>query len=200
MRARASIVPAWRPLRPGALAVALLATLAAAAAVAAWPGAFARRAAAVAAPAPGFAAGGPWLNSPPLSLAALRGKVVLVEFWTYSCINCLHVLPHVSRWHDAYAGQGLVVVGVHTPEYDEERATANVRAAVERLGIAYPVVQDNAYGIWNAFGNQYWPALYLIDRDGRVVYRHVGEGDYAQTEAAIRAQLARSGGEAGGPR
>jgi thiol-disulfide isomerase/thioredoxin len=141
--------------------------------------------------APDFAGGGAWINSEPLSLPQLRGKVVLVEFWTYSCINCLRVLPRVSQWHQRYAGQGLVVVGVHTPEYGYERVGANVRAAVERLGVAYPVVQDNGYRIWNAYGNQYWPALYLIDRQGRIVYRHYGEGEYAATEAAIRAQLAR---------
>ncbi|ALN83184.1 ahpC/TSA family protein [Lysobacter antibioticus] len=141
--------------------------------------------------APDLAGGGSWINSEPLSLPKLRGKVVLVEFWTYSCINCLRVLPHVSQWHQRYAAQGLVVIGVHTPEYGYERVGANVRAAVKRLGIGYPVVQDNGFRIWNAYGNRYWPALYLIDRQGRIVYRHFGEGDYAVTEAAIREQLAR---------
>ena len=141
--------------------------------------------------APDLAGGGSWINSEPLSLPKLRGKVVLVEFWTYSCINCIRVLPHVSQWHQRYAAQGLVVIGVHTPEYGYERVGANVRAAVKRLGIGYPVVQDNGFRIWNAYGNRYWPALYLIDRQGRIVYRHFGEGDYAVTEAAIREQLAR---------
>lgn len=131
-----------------------------------------------------------WINSAPLSLPKLRGKVVLVEFWTYSCSNCLHVLPYVAQWHERYAGQGLVVIGVHTPEYDYERSSANLRAAVERLQIRFPVVQDNDYRIWNAYANRFWPALYLIDRTGRIVYHHFGEGSYAQTEAAIRAQLA----------
>jgi thiol-disulfide isomerase/thioredoxin len=132
-------------------------------------------------------AGGDWINSVPLSQAWLRGKVVLVEFWTYACGNCLRVLPHVARWHERYAGQGLIVIGVHTPEYDFERVGANVRAAVARLGIRYPVVLDNAYINWNAWGNQFWPALYLIDRQGRIVYHHFGEGGYEQTEAAAPA-------------
>ncbi|WNG17203.1 thioredoxin family protein [Cystobacter fuscus] len=140
--------------------------------------------------APDFSGGGEWINSPPLSMSQLRGKVVLVEFWTYSCINCLRVAPYVSQWHARYADQGLVVVGVHTPEYGYERVDANVRAAVQRLGIHHPVVQDNGYRIWNAYGNQYWPALYLIDGEGQVVYRHFGEGDYDRTEARIRALLA----------
>lgn len=157
----------------------------------AWPEAAAQGKGAVTSNlAPDFAGGGPWINSEPLSLPQLRGKVVLVEFWTYSCINCLRVLPHVSQWHQRYAAQGLTVIGVHTPEYGYERVGANVRAAVKRLGVGYPVVQDNGFRIWNAYGNRYWPALYLIDRQGRIVYRHFGEGDYARTEAAIREQLA----------
>jgi len=157
----------------------------------AWPQAAAQGKGAIASTvAPDFAGGGPWINSEPLSLPRLRGKVVLVEFWTYSCINCLRVLPQVSQWHQRYAAQGLTVIGVHTPEYGYERVGANVRAAVKRLGIGYPVVQDNGFRIWNAYGNRYWPALYLIDRQGRIVYRHFGEGDYARTEAAIRQQLA----------
>jgi thiol-disulfide isomerase/thioredoxin len=141
-------------------------------------------------PAPEFTGSGAWFNSPPLSMAGLRGKVVLVEFWTYACINCLHVTPQLKRWHGRYAEQGLVIVGVHTPELDEERIPSNVEAAIERLGIEYPVVLDNGYKTWNAYRNQYWPALYLVDREGNVVYRHYGEGDYGVTEREIRRLLA----------
>ncbi|KRG43161.1 thioredoxin [Stenotrophomonas panacihumi] len=140
--------------------------------------------------APDFQGIGQWFNSAPLSLPRLRGKVVLVEFWTYSCINCIHVLPHVKQWHADYHDQGLVVVGVHTPEYAYEKQAHNLQAAVQRFGITYPVAQDNDYRTWNAYGNQYWPALYLIDADGRIVYQHFGEGGYAQTEAKIRQLLA----------
>lgn len=130
-----------------------------------------------------------WLNGPPQSLHDLRGKVVLVEFWTYSCVNCVRVMPYVKQWHAKYRDQGLVVVGVHTPEYGYEKKLGNLRAAVQRFGIAYPVAQDNAYETWNAYGNRYWPALYLIDQQGRIVYRHFGEGEYDTTEAKIRTLL-----------
>ncbi|WP_140726639.1 thioredoxin family protein [Pseudomonas sp. Hp2] len=138
-----------------------------------------------------------WLNGPPQSLRQLRGKVVLVEFWTYSCINCIHVLPHVKQWHEKYRDQGLVVVGVHTPEYGYERKLENLQAAVARFSIGYPVAQDNGYQTWNAYRNQYWPALYLIDQEGRIVYQHFGEGGYDATEARIRELLRRN--EAGSP-
>jgi thiol-disulfide isomerase/thioredoxin len=141
--------------------------------------------------APEFAGVDQWLNTAPLSIEKLRGKVVLVEFWTYTCINCLHVLPHTQELYDRYRNDGLVVVGVHTPEYDEERVPANVAAAVKRLGITYPVAQDNGYATWNAYGNQYWPALYLIDQQGRIVYRTVGEGNYAKTEQRVRELLGK---------
>ncbi len=127
-----------------------------------------------------------WINSDPLAMEQLRGKVILVEFWTYDCINCLRTLPYVKQWHERYRDQGLVVIGVHTPEYAHEKVIANVEEAVERLGITYPVAQDNGYRTWNTFGNRYWPALYLIDQDGRIVYQHFGEGAYAETEARIR--------------
>jgi thiol-disulfide isomerase/thioredoxin len=142
-------------------------------------------------PAPEFAGIGQWINSPPLTMAGLRGKVVLVEFWTYECINCLHVMPQVKQWHERYKDQGLVVVGVHTPEFDEERVTNNVRKAVTQFGIPYPVAQDNDYRTWEAYRNRFWPALYLVDREGRIVYRHYGEGDYAETESRIRQLLAQ---------
>lgn len=140
--------------------------------------------------APEFVGLNNWLNSQPLSLAQLRGKPVLVDFWTFDCINCLRTLPYVKSWHEKYKDKGLVVVGVHTPEYGFERKASNVADAVKRNAIRYPVAQDNGYGTWSAFGNQYWPALYLVDRKGRVVYTHFGEGSYAETEAAIRKVLA----------
>jgi len=152
------------------------------------PGANAGQASAPA-PAPEFTGIERWFNSPPLTMAGLKGRVVLVEFWTYECINCLHVMPHVKQWHQRYHDQGLVVVGVHTPEYDEERVAANVKAAIERFGIQYPVAQDNGYSTWDAYGNRFWPAMYLVDRDGKIVYRHYGEGDYDVTEARIRQLL-----------
>ncbi|RDZ27292.1 thioredoxin family protein [Lysobacter silvisoli] len=147
--------------------------------------------------APEFTGIDRWFNSPPQTLRQLRGKVVLVEFWTYSCINCIRVLPYVKQWHAKYRDQGLVVVGVHTPEYGYEKNPDNVQAAVRRFGITYPVAQDNGYRTWNAYHNRYWPALYLIDQDGRIVYQHFGEGDYATTEATIQRLLARPhGGQA----
>lgn len=145
---------------------------------------------AAAAQAPELAQINQWLNSPPLTLAGLRGKVVLVDFWTYSCINCLRTLPYVTSWHAKYKDQGLVVIGVHTPEYAFERKTANVETALKRFGIQYPVAQDNQYGTWKAYNNQYWPAAYLIDRTGKVVLTHFGEGGYEEMEAAIKRLLA----------
>jgi cytochrome c biogenesis protein CcdA/thiol-disulfide isomerase/thioredoxin len=147
--------------------------------------------------APEFAAVDAWLNSAPLTMAGLRGKVVLVDFWTYDCINCARTLPHVARLHEHYASRGLVVVGVHTPEFTFERETAGVRAAIERFGIRYPVAQDNAYGTWKAYGNHYWPAQYLIDRRGHIVLEHQGEGGYDEMDEAIRHLLADSGPAAG---
>lgn len=141
-------------------------------------------------PAPEFAGISNWLNSPPLTMAGLRGKVVLIDFWAYSCINCLRALPYVTRWHDAYKDRGLVVVGVHTPEFAFERVTANVQKAASRFGVRYPVAQDNAMATWRAYSNQYWPAEYLVDRNGHVVLKHFGEGRYDETENAIRSLLA----------
>ncbi|MFD2646069.1 cytochrome c biogenesis protein DipZ [Pseudomonas japonica] len=133
-----------------------------------------------------------WLNSPPLSREDLRGKVVLVDFWTFDCINCQHTLPYVRQWAERYGKDGLVVIGVHTPEYPFERVLANVREQVERLGITYPVAVDNDYAIWRNFANQYWPAHYLIDADGQVRYSHFGEGAYATQENVIRKLLAEA--------
>ncbi|HTV96350.1 MAG TPA: cytochrome c biogenesis protein CcdA [Steroidobacteraceae bacterium] len=134
-----------------------------------------------------------WLNSMPLTRAALRGKVVLVDFWTYSCINCLRSLPYVKRWYDAYKDHGLVVIGVHAPEFPFERDPDNVRRAVHELGIAYPVAIDDDYAIWRGFGNQYWPAHYFIDATGHIRAHHFGEGDYDGSERVIRELLAQAG-------
>jgi cytochrome c biogenesis protein CcdA/thiol-disulfide isomerase/thioredoxin len=131
-----------------------------------------------------------WINSPPLSLPKLRGKVVLVDFWTYSCINCLRTLPYLKAWDARYRSKGLVILSVHTPEFAFEHDLGNVRAAVKRLGVDYPVALDNSYGTWKAYSNQYWPADYLVDQAGRVRDVHFGEGDYAQTERNIRLLLA----------
>ncbi|MBN8726787.1 MAG: cytochrome c biogenesis protein DipZ [Xanthomonadales bacterium] len=144
-------------------------------------------------PMPSLAGASGWLNSPPLDAAALRGKVVLVDFWTYSCINCLRALPYVRAWTERYADHGLVVIGVHTPEFAFEKDPANVAAAVRRLGIDYPVALDADYAIWRAFGNQYWPAHYFVDARGRIRHHHFGEGDYAASEDVIRRLLAEAG-------
>src|SRR5580700_2264922 len=134
-----------------------------------------------------------WLNSPPLTPQALRGKVVLVDFWTYSCINCLRALPYVKSWYARYASQGLVVIGVHAPEFAFEKNLDNVKRAVRDLGIAYPVALDNDYAIWSGFNNQYWPAHYFIDAQGRIRGHHFGEGDYAGSEQLIRQLLMEAG-------
>ncbi|MDX9670879.1 MULTISPECIES: cytochrome c biogenesis protein DipZ [unclassified Pseudomonas] len=134
-----------------------------------------------------------WLNSPPLDAQALKGKVVLVDFWTYSCINCLRTLPYVKAWAEKYRDQGLVVIGVHAPEFAFERDVGNVTKAMKELGINYPVAIDNDYRIWRAFNNEYWPAHYFADAQGRIRYHHFGEGDYAESERVIQ-QLLREAG------
>ncbi|MNE11771.1 thioredoxin family protein [Pseudomonas alkylphenolica] len=135
-----------------------------------------------------------WLNSPPLDREALKGKVVLVDFWTYDCINCRRSLPYVNNWAKRYADQGLVVIGVHTPEYDYENDIDNVRGQVAKLGIEYPVAIDNRYAIWNAFGNQFWPAHYFVDARGQVRFVHFGEGAYDTQEQVIQQLLAEQRG------
>ncbi|MGO2155062.1 MAG: cytochrome c biogenesis protein DipZ [Serratia proteamaculans] len=134
-----------------------------------------------------------WLNSPPLTAESLRGKVVLVDFWTYSCINCLRTLPYVKAWAEKYRDQGLVVIGVHAPEFAFERDIGNVTKEAKKLGINYPIAIDNNYSIWRAFNNQYWPAHYFIDATGHIRYQHFGEGDYAQSERVIQALLRQAG-------
>ncbi|GGY06236.1 thioredoxin family protein [Paludibacterium paludis] len=139
--------------------------------------------------APELAGLSTWLNSPSLTLQALRGRVVLIDFWAYSCVNCVRTLPYLSAWDRKYRDKGLTIIGVHSPEFDFEKQPDNVRAALSQYGIRYPVALDNSMETWNRFGNRYWPAHYLIDRAGRVVYTHFGEGRYDVTENAIRAQL-----------
>jgi cytochrome c biogenesis protein CcdA/thiol-disulfide isomerase/thioredoxin len=145
-------------------------------------------------PAPELQGIAGWLNTGrPLSLAALRGKVVVIDFWTYSCINCLRTLPYLRAWDDAYRDDGLVLLGVHTPEFSFESVPANVRRAVDELGIRYPVALDNDYATWNAFANRYWPAKYFIDRRGHIRFVHFGEGEYERSEQVIRSLLAEGG-------
>jgi cytochrome c biogenesis protein CcdA/thiol-disulfide isomerase/thioredoxin len=137
-----------------------------------------------------------WFNTPgdrPLSLATLRGQVVLIDFWTYSCVNCLRTLPHLKDWDDRYRGAGLNIIGVHAPEFPFERDAGNVESAIRRNELRYAVAQDNDFATWDAYANQYWPAKYLIDAQGRVRYAHFGEGEYEETERAIRSLLAEAG-------
>jgi thiol-disulfide isomerase/thioredoxin len=147
-------------------------------------------------PAPDFVGISAWLNTPgdrPESLASLRGKVVLVDFWTYSCINCLRTLPHLRAWYAAYHKAGLEIVGVHTPEFAFEHVLGNVRNATHDLHVTWPVALDNGYSTWTAYSNQYWPAEYLIDKTGQVRHVQFGEGDYGGSEQAIRSLLAEAG-------
>lgn len=143
-------------------------------------------------PAPAIASSVIWLNTPEqqaIRLDSLKGKVVLVDFWTYSCINCLRTLPHLKAWYDKYHAQGLNIIGVHSPEFEFEKNPSNVLQAIQRYGIPYPVAMDNQLDTWNNFHNQYWPAHYLIDREGNIVYSHFGEGQYATMENNIRVLL-----------
>ena len=135
--------------------------------------------------APDFTGISNWFNCAALKMADLRGKVVLVDFWTYGCVNCVNTLPHVTELYAKYKDRGLVVVGVHTPEFPFERSAANVQAALKRHGITYPVAQDNDSRTWDAYRNQYWPAQYVIDQSGRVVLHHDGEGQYEQIDRTI---------------
>lgn len=130
-----------------------------------------------------------WLNSDPLTMEKLRGKVVLIDFWTYTCINCIRTLPHVTSWHEKYADDGLVILGVHSPEFEFEKDTENVAEAMEDYGIEYPVAQDNDFATWKNYKNRYWPAKYLIDAEGRIRYYHFGEGAYEETELSIQQLL-----------
>jgi cytochrome c biogenesis protein CcdA/thiol-disulfide isomerase/thioredoxin len=147
--------------------------------------------------APDFTGTQRWFNSRPLSLAQLRGRVVLIDFWTYTCINCIRTLPYLKAWDARYRKAGLTIVGVHSPEFSFEKDAGNVQRAIASFGIRYPVVQDNDLATWSAWGNQYWPAEYLIDARGKVRHVHFGEGDYGQSEAAIRSLLAERDGRVG---
>ena len=132
---------------------------------------------------------GAWINSPPLASSDLQGKVILVDFWTYSCINCLRTLPYLRAWHEKYKDAGLVIIGVHSPEFAFERSETNVRKAASSLGVSWPVVMDNDFGIWQAYSNRYWPAHYLYGTDGKLVQKHFGEGAYEETERLIQSLL-----------
>lgn len=138
---------------------------------------------------PEFAGIDHWFNSPPLSMAGLRGKVVLIDFWAYSCINCIRAMPHVQHLYETYKDKGLVVIGVHSPEFDFEHDPANVQAAIGQLGVTYPVAMDSRLATWNAWHNQFWPAEYLVDPDGHLIGHHYGEGGYDKMENAIRLLL-----------
>src|SRR5438552_4984758 len=142
---------------------------------------------------PSFEGATGWLNSPPLAADGLRGKVVLVDFWTYTCINWLRQLPYVRAWAGKYSSHGLVVIGVHTPEFSFEHNAGNVRQAIQDMQITYPVATDNDYAVWLAFGNHYWPALYFADAQGRIRHHHFGEAEYAQSEMVIQQLLAEAG-------
>ena len=140
-------------------------------------------------PAPDFAGISTWINARPQSMTALRGRPVLIEFWTFACINCIHVQPYVKAWAERYGEAGLVVIGVHTPELSFERDVGNVRDAVAKAGLTYPVAVDPAFSTWNAYHNRFWPAMYFIDRDGRIRHTQFGEGGYDTSEQVIRQLL-----------
>lgn len=131
-----------------------------------------------------------WLNSAPLTLGHMKGKVVMVEFWTYGCYNCVNVEPYIKKWYGRYKDKGFEVIAVHSPEFSHERKLENVRDYIERKGIKYPVVIDNDFAIWRRYSNHYWPAMYLIDKQGQLRYRSIGEGRYRQTEEMIQSLLA----------
>jgi len=143
--------------------------------------------------APNFAGISAWINSPPLNLSQLSGKIVLIDFWTYSCVNCIRTIPYLNAWYAKYGGDGLVIVGVHTPEFKFERNYSNVLAATKSLGIKYPVALDNNYSTWNVYGNEYWPSEYIIDQNGTIRHTQIGEGDYNATETVIRELLQSAG-------
>jgi thiol-disulfide isomerase/thioredoxin len=146
------------------------------------------------APAPGFAEGGPWFGTGdrPLTIEQLRGRVIGVDMWVAGCINCLNTLPHLKRWDAKYRDRGFVLIGVHAPEFPHQTSTTYVRNAIDRLGIRYAVVMDNDFRIWRAYRNAYWPTLYLVDKQGRLRYRRIGEGAYQETEREIEKLLKES--------
>lgn len=135
-----------------------------------------------------------WLNSPPLKLSDLRGKVVLVDFWTFGCINCVNTLPQITKLHEKYKNQGLIIIGVHSPEFAFEKSTDNVATAIKRYGITYPVAQDNNFATWNAYHNRFWPAQYIVDKNGKIFFEHAGEGAYGEIEQTIQTLLKENNG------
>jgi thiol-disulfide isomerase/thioredoxin len=150
--------------------------------------------------APELIAGGQWFNLPageagsqPLTLASLTGKVVLLDFWTYTCINCIRTLPYVESWHEKYKDKGLVIIGVHSPEFEFEKSADNVKKAIKDFGLTYPIMQDNDFATWRAYNNRYWPAKYFIDKDGKIRSSHFGEGEYDESERLIQELLAETG-------
>ncbi len=143
--------------------------------------------------APEFPKGLKWLNSDPLTMKRLVGKIVIIDFWTYSCVNCIRTIPYLKKWNDLYKKNGLVLIGVHTPEFGFEKDLENLKTAVSKFGINYPIVADPDYKIWNAYTNRWWPRTFLIDHKGSIVYDHIGEGGYAETETAIQRALTNIG-------
>ena len=141
-------------------------------------------------PMPELTGGTRWINSPPIARAELRGRVTMIEIWTYGCYNCLNALPHIKGTAARYKAAGLVTIGVHTPEFDREKIPANVERRVKELGVEFPVVMDNNFAIWRAFNNRFWPAVYIVDKQGRIRFHHDGEGRYADIDAAVRTLLA----------
>lgn len=139
-----------------------------------------------------------WINTGPLAMQQLRGKVVLIDFWTFTCVNCIRTFPYLKEWHRKYAGKGLVIVGVHSPEFEFEKITENVARSSRDFGLEYPIAQDNDFATWRAYSNRFWPAKYLVDKDGVVRYSHFGEGGYGDTEAQIRGLLEEAGTELSG--
>ena len=149
---------------------------------------------------PDLAGTSAWINSPPTSIEELtaQGEVVLIDFWTYSCYNCVNVFPSLKSWHEKYDDLGLTIVGVHSPEYDFEHDLGNLTAAVEKYELEYPIVQDNLFMTWRGFDNHHWPSIFLIDSEGRLRYRHIGEGAYSETERVVRALLIEGGADLSG--
>ena len=145
--------------------------------------------------APEFQRVSNWINSPPLTMEGLRGQVVLIDFWTYTCVNCIRTFPYLKEWHAKYADRGLTIVGVHTPEFDFEKVTENVVRSAGEYGLGWPIAQDNDFGTWRAYSNRFWPAKYLVDRNGTVRYTHFGEGAYIETEEQIRMLLEEAGSD-----
>lgn len=144
--------------------------------------------------APEFVGGtSDWLNSKPLRIQELRGKVVLVDFWEYTCVNCIRTFPYLTEWHRRYADKGLVIIGIHTPEFEFAKSKENVQEAARRFGLTFPILLDNDYENWSAYANRYWPRKYLIDKNGKIVYDHIGEGGYGATEKRIQTLLRDAG-------